>query len=161
MTRQVNREDVEALVLQFNSSDVRELHVRFEDFEIYLTKDRDSGGLGAGQSRILPNNETAPVAPPVSAPAPKEPLPEPDALSGRVFVRAGYLGTFYRSPKPGEAPYVEVGTAVVPETDLCLIEVMKLFTAIRAGVAGKIVQILAEDGEMVAEGQPLFVIETE
>jgi acetyl-CoA carboxylase biotin carboxyl carrier protein len=69
------------------------------------------------------------------------------------------LGTFYRAPKPGAASFVEIGQAVVPETELCLVEVMKLFTTLRAGMTGIIRQILVSDGEMIETGQPLFVIE--
>ena len=74
------------------------------------------------------------------------------------MVCAPYLGTFYRSPKPGSPPYVEVGSTVSAESELCLVEVMKLFTAVRAGVAGMIVQIMASDGELVTADQPLFAV---
>ena len=77
---------------------------------------------------------------------------------GAVVIRAPYLGTFYRSPKPGAPAYVEIGGKVSPESELCLVEVMKLFTAVRAGVAGEVTQVLASDGELVAADQPLFVV---
>jgi acetyl-CoA carboxylase biotin carboxyl carrier protein len=73
-------------------------------------------------------------------------------------VLAPYLGTFYRSPKPGSPPYVELGQTVGSEDEVCLVEVMKLFTAVRAGIAGTIAQVLAKDGDIVEAGQPLFVI---
>ena len=66
------------------------------------------------------------------------------------------MGTFYRSPKPGAPVFVDVGSDVTPDTDLCLVEVMKLFTAVRAPVVGRIHAVLAEDGQMVEVGQPLF-----
>ena len=78
--------------------------------------------------------------------------------AGAVVVSAPYLGTFYRSPKPGSPPYVEVGSVVAAESELCLVEVMKLFTAVRAGVAGKVVQVMASDGELVVADQPLFAV---
>jgi biotin carboxyl carrier protein len=69
------------------------------------------------------------------------------------------LGIFYRSPKPGAPPYVELGAEVDEETEICLIEVMKLFTPVHAGLRGTVRHICVEDGEMVDHDQPLFYIE--
>ncbi len=74
-------------------------------------------------------------------------------------VRATTLGTFYRAPKPGAPPYVSVGDKVDADTEICLLEVMKLFTAVRAGVAGIVREILVRDSEVVEFDQPLFLIE--
>ena len=60
-------------------------------------------------------------------------------------VRAPNLGTFYRSPKPGAPPYVQVGQRVEPSTEVCIIEVMKLFTSVHAGFRGVVRQVLVED----------------
>jgi acetyl-CoA carboxylase biotin carboxyl carrier protein len=79
--------------------------------------------------------------------------------SGHVVVPAPSLGTFYRAPKPGAPSFIEIGQAVVPESELCLVEVMKLFTTLRAGVSGIVRQILVSDGDMIETGQPLFVVE--
>ncbi|MFD2578913.1 acetyl-CoA carboxylase biotin carboxyl carrier protein [Novosphingobium colocasiae] len=68
------------------------------------------------------------------------------------------LGTFYRAPKPGAANYVEVGSKVKAGDELCLIEVMKLFTALTAETSGTIHSVLVDDGEMVEGGQPLFAL---
>ena len=76
-------------------------------------------------------------------------------------ITAPNLGTFYRAPKPGAAPYVEVGQHIGEATEVCLIEVMKLFTPVRAGVSGRIAAACVEDGEMVEFGAPLFLVEPE
>jgi acetyl-CoA carboxylase biotin carboxyl carrier protein len=76
-----------------------------------------------------------------------------------VAVTAPNLGTFYRSPKPGVAPYVTVGQAVTADTEICLLEVMKLFTTVRAGTAGVVRRICVEDAVMVDYGAVLFYIE--
>jgi biotin carboxyl carrier protein len=78
---------------------------------------------------------------------------------GLVAIRAPNLGTFYRAPKPGAAPYVELGQIVEADTEVCLIEVMKLFTPVKAGLSGRIVKICVEDGKMVEYDAPLFFIE--
>ena len=69
------------------------------------------------------------------------------------------LGTFYRAPKPGAPPFVEVGQWVSEEDTVCIIEVMKLFSTIKAGVRGRIERISAEDGQMVEFHQALFWVD--
>ncbi|MGN4073760.1 acetyl-CoA carboxylase [Burkholderia gladioli] len=68
-------------------------------------------------------------------------------------------GTFYRRASPDTAPYVEVGTQVDSDTVVGLVEVMKQFNDVEAGAAGRIAEILAEDGEPVDAGQVLMRIE--
>ncbi len=154
--------DLQLLIDEFKSSGLRELQVQHGDFEIYLSQDADAPGLGgAGVTPVVQVQRSArvaagPVASAVPAPA-VEPVAQ-DLPDGAVVVCAPYLGTFYRSPKPGSLPYVEVGSTVTAESELCLVEVMKLFTAVRAGVAGKVVQVMANDGELVAADQPLFAV---
>ncbi len=78
---------------------------------------------------------------------------------GFVAIKAPMLGTFYRTPKPGAPPFVEVGTAVQEEDPVCLIEVMKLFNTVRAGVKGRVAQICVEQGQLVEYQQALFLVE--
>ena len=75
-----------------------------------------------------------------------------------IVIRSPMVGTFYRSPAPGAAPFVEVGQAVEPETTVCIIEVMKLMNSIAAGAHGTIVQVLVGDSELVEAAQPLIVL---
>lgn len=152
-------DEVEALVAEFTASGLRELHVRCDDFEIYLASDPEAAGLD--ETRVTVRNVVPAQSPGVAAPAHATRRtvatpPVEEAPDGRVFVRAPYLGTFYRSPKPGSPVFVDVGSEVTPDTDLCLVEVMKLFTAVRAPVTGRIHAVLAEDGQMVEADQPLF-----
>lgn len=93
----------------------------------------------------------APVAPVARAAAPVE------AVEG-TKVLAPLLGTFYSTPKPGEAAFVKVGDRVEPETVLCIVEVMKLMNSVTAGVAGVIAAVHVRDGDLVEHGQPLFTV---
>lgn len=155
--------DLELLIEDFKRSGLRELHGKYGDLEVYLSQDADAPGLDAPRQRVsaAPARAAAPVAAPAAsghdAPAVTA-VAEGNWPEGATVVRAPYLGTFYRSPKPGSPPYVELGGSVSADSELCLVEVMKLFTAVRAGTAGKVSQVLAGDGELVAAGQPLFVI---
>lgn len=157
--------DLQILIDEFKRSGLRELQARHGDFEIYLSQDADAPGLGGvggsgGAAPVVQVQRTAQATAPAIANAPTPvvaPAPQ-DVPEGAIVVCAPYLGTFYRSPKPGSPPYVEVGSDVSAESELCLVEVMKLFTAVRAGVAGKVVQVLASDGELVTADQPLFAV---
>jgi acetyl-CoA carboxylase biotin carboxyl carrier protein len=71
-------------------------------------------------------------------------------------VSAPLLGIFYRAPRPGAAPYVEVGSQVEADSIIGIIEVMKLMNSVRAEVRGTVVEILAEDGAAVESGQVLL-----
>jgi acetyl-CoA carboxylase biotin carboxyl carrier protein len=73
-----------------------------------------------------------------------------------VDVPAPLLGTFYRAPKPGAAPFVEVGSAVDEDTVVAIIEVMKLMNTVRAGVRGVVAEIRAQDGALVEYGEPIL-----
>ncbi|SAI48118.1 biotin carboxyl carrier protein of acetyl-CoA carboxylase [Bordetella ansorpii] len=98
----------------------------------------------------------APAAGAAPAAAPAAPA-APAAIQGHV-VKAPMVGTFYRSPNPGAAPFIDVGQSVKEGDPLCIIEAMKLLNEIEADKAGVIKEILVENGEPVEYGQPLFVI---
>ena len=75
-----------------------------------------------------------------------------------MSIRAPMLGVFYRAPAPGEKPFIEVGQRVRADDTVCLLEVMKLFNSIRAGVDGEVVNILIENGGMVEFDQPMIFV---
>lgn len=97
----------------------------------------------------------APLAAGAAVPATATPEPEP---TGHV-VKSPMVGTFYRSPSPGAASFVELGQAVKAGDTLCIIEAMKLLNEIEAEVGGVVKEILVENGQPVEYGQPLFVID--
>ena len=161
----VKPQDVEALILLFDSSHWDEMRVTWKDLDLYLSKDpaqnpaAPAAALAApAPSRGRPERAARPgtAAQPDDRPAREEwQVPE-----GLLAVRAPNLGTFYRAPKPGAAAFVEVGQSVDVNTEVCIIEVMKLFTAVRAGVRGIVREVLVNDAEMVEYSQPLFLIES-
>ncbi len=103
---------------------------------------------GASQAPSLPAGTVVPVVPA----APPAVAVDPSLHE----VAAPLLGTFYRSPKPGAPPFVEVGMQVEEETIVAIIEVMKLMNTVRAGVRGTITDILVADGALAEYGQPLL-----
>jgi acetyl-CoA carboxylase biotin carboxyl carrier protein len=97
----------------------------------------------------------APAAPAVPA-APAAPA-EPALPEGHV-VKSPMVGTFYRASAPGAKAFVEVGQAVKAGDTVCIIEAMKLLNEIEADHDGIIKVVLAENGQPVEYGQPLFVL---
>ena len=126
-------DDVREIMRIIDESDLDELRVETGELSLHVVR-----------------GHAAP--PPEPAPASRE------TVDGAVIV-APMLGTFYRAPAPGAAPFVDVGSAVQPSTIVCIIEVMKMMNSVHAGVAGTIAEVLVENGEPVEYGSPLFRVE--
>jgi len=107
----------------------------------------------------------APAAAPMAAAAPVPaavPAVEPgreDRRQHLVTVEAPMVGTFYRAPSPDAEPYAREGDAIKEGQVLCIIEAMKLMNEIESKVSGRVIRVLAENGQPVEYGQPLFLIE--
>jgi acetyl-CoA carboxylase biotin carboxyl carrier protein len=156
--------DIESLIEIFKQSDWDEMHVQVGDFELFLSNDPHATGparAGAAPAALAPVAAPAASAPvavaaakPAAAHGTEAPVPD-----GMLVIRAPNLGTFYLAPKPGAPPYIEVGQKIGVDTEVCLIEVMKLFAPVRAGIAGTVREIRARDGQMVEFDQVLIIVE--
>jgi len=93
--------------------------------------------------------------------AQQQPAPAAGRADGPVEVTSPMVGSVFHAPSPGAAPYVEVGSRVEPETQLCIIEVMKLMNAVTAGVAGIVVEVCVPNGAPVQYGDVLFRIDVD
>jgi acetyl-CoA carboxylase biotin carboxyl carrier protein len=162
--------DLAALLELFSTSGWEELHVELDGVQLFLSKDPNArlhsgaGGNAAAASSATPPATAAQVTGPASGPAAAAAslagAGDSDAVPSHwVAVTAPNLGTFYRAPKPGAAPFVVIGDSVMAETEVCLLEVMKLFTAVRAGAAGTVRRICVQDAALVEFGTVLFYIE--
>lgn len=85
-------------------------------------------------------------------------LPAPDEAAGLLPIKSEMVGTFYSAPKPGEKPFVNVGSTVDEDTEVCLIEAMKNYFAVKAGVSGVVARMLVQDGQTVQFDQTLFLV---
>ncbi len=84
-----------------------------------------------------------------------------EQLSGLEAITASSVGTFYAAPEPGAEPFVKPGQTITANTVVCVLEAMKLFNEIEAGINGEIVEVLLKDGDFVEYGQPLFIVKPE
>lgn len=155
-------QDIETLMELFESSHWRELSIEVEEFSLHLSLEAGAGGIGQRpsiQAREGPRPARAEAPSAAKAPGTVAESADDEELGGLTVVRAPNLGLFYRSPKPGAPPYVQLGEEVGEDTEICLIEVMKLFTPVVAGVKGIVRRICVEDGDLVEFDQPLFYVE--
>jgi acetyl-CoA carboxylase biotin carboxyl carrier protein len=89
------------------------------------------------------------------APAPPAPAAGP-RNDGSLTINSPTVGTYYSSPTPDDPPFVNIGSAVTPETVVCIVEAMKVFNQIPAEVSGTIIEVLVKNGDSVEFGQPLY-----
>ena len=147
--------DVEEIMKLLEASSFDRLALEVDGLRLELERG-GSGAPRAERSRPAPPSEAAHAAPPAKV------APPPAAATAReeglVEVTAPLLGIFYRAPKPGEAPFVEVGGRIDTETVIGIIEVMKLMNSVPAGVSGEVVEILGQNGELVEHGEVLMLV---
>lgn len=105
-------------------------------------------------SNVVVVQEQPSVAAPALAPAAVAKAPEVEA----VYIRSPMVGTFYTSTSPETPALANVGTSIRKESTVCIIEAMKVFTEIPAGMAGTIAEVVVKNGQAVEYGQPLFRI---
>lgn len=138
--------------------------------EVKLSKGSEKWALKRGPQEVLSSIPMAAptyapaAAPPVTAaaaPASAPPAASGGASDGYVTIKSPMVGTFYRSPTPEEPQFVKEGSKVSNDTVVCLIEAMKFFNPVKAECNGAIVKILANDGDAVEFGQPLFQVKPE
>jgi acetyl-CoA carboxylase biotin carboxyl carrier protein len=127
-------ENVREILRIIDESPLREIRVETDGFSLHVVKEADS--------------EPVAVAP--------APAPEPARKRALVTIEAPMLGMFYAADGPAEQPFVEVGSRVSEDTIVCIIEVMKMMNSVPAGVSGTIVEVCAENSQLVEEGAPLF-----
>ena len=137
-------EDVAEITRLLEESQFDELHLEHAGFKLTLKR-------GAALRREGPT-ASAPAPSPAAASA-------ASASDGSMLeVTAPFVGIFYRAPRPGAPPYIEVGSQVEEDTIIGIIEVMKLMNAVRAEARGTVVEILVADGAVVEYGQALVRI---
>lgn len=150
---------VKKLIELLEESGIDELEIREGEESVRISRHSKSAPApiyAAAPAYAAPVAAPAPVAAAVAAPA-AEAAPAAAQLNGNV-VRSPMVGTFYRSPSPTAAPFVEVGQSVKKGDILCIVEAMKMMNHIEAETSGTIGQVLVESGQPVEYDQPLFTI---
>ncbi len=160
----LTEDEVIRILKLVEESSFDELQLEMDGLKLVVRK------KGCGPAAVERDAPAHPVAAPPGSKAEAgtrvaEPTPraqkKPEAAApqeGLVPIKAPLLGTVYRRPSPEAPHYVDVGSFVKEDDTVCLIEVMKVFTAVKAGVRGYVTEVLVETNEMVEYGQPLFMV---
>ncbi|MFM7086786.1 MAG: acetyl-CoA carboxylase biotin carboxyl carrier protein [Cyanobium sp.] len=151
---QLDHEQLRQLLALLGESDIQELRLEGDDFRLEVRRNLP----GVAPVAVMAAPATAAPLPVAAAPvAPSAPPPPAAAArSDLQAITAPMVGTFYRSPAPGEPPFVEVGTRVTPGQPVCILEAMKLMNELESEVSGEVVEILVENGTPVEFGQVLM-----
>lgn len=153
-------DDVLQILKLIEQSEFDELHLEMGDLKLSVRK---KGGATESPVPVARAPEAPPAdtrPPPAAAPAggPVERRSSEEPEEGLVPIPSPMLGIFYRCPSPGAPAYVEVGSMVGEDDTVGLIEVMKVFNAVKAGLRGRVERVCAESGQFIEYGQPLFFV---
>lgn len=141
----MNLEHIKVLIDMVDRSEITEFNYEDKELKVVLKKEKESVVAPVKQS----TQEQIQV---------KEVTTTEKHNEDTITINAPMVGTFYKSPSPEADPYVKVGDKVTNNSIVCILEAMKLFNEIQAEVSGEIIEILAEDGQLVEYGQPLFKV---
>jgi len=155
----LSAKDVAEIARLLEESDFAELHVEQDGLSLTLKRGATAKVEGGASATAPAAASTAATVERPTGEGPPSGHSAPAADKSVLTVTAPFVGIFYRAPKPGAPPYVEVGSRVEEDTIIGIIEVMKLMNAVRAEVRGKVLEILVEDGAVVEYGQVLLRIE--
>ncbi|WP_027714397.1 acetyl-CoA carboxylase biotin carboxyl carrier protein [Desulfuromonas sp. TF] len=156
----IDHKDVQDILQLLKSSSFNEMHLQTERFSLTLRR-KGSEWVQSSKELSAPN-----LLPPVGGPktasaACAAPKAANAAEDGLFEIRTPMVGTFYRSPKPGAPPFVEVGSRVEKETVVAIVETMKLMNSVHAGVCGKVLEICLEDAQLAHNETVLMRVQPE
>lgn len=155
----IDLKQLKLLVRLMVENDLTELDLQDGTEKVALKR----GGAGVPVVHYAPPVPAAPAPAPVAAAPAAQPTAAPAAASadsdaGLVPIVSPMVGTFYAAASPDAPPFASVGTAVTPESNVCIIEAMKVFNEIKAEVSGTVAKVLVKNGQPVEFGQPLFMV---
>lgn len=157
---QLDHDQLRQLLDRLSESDIQEFSLEGEDFRLEVRRNLPSSPpvtvVQAPAPPAAPAAPQAPLAPALSPSTP--PPPAPAARSDLQAISAPMVGTFYRSPAPGDPPFVEVGSRISSGQPVCILEAMKLMNELESEISGEVVEILVENGTPVEFGQVLMRI---
>jgi len=154
---------VKKLIELLDETGVAEIEIKEGEESVRISRHPSGGSFAMMPQHMMygppPAPAAAPAAAAVSPAAAAAAVAAAAAATADQTVTAPMVGTFYSAPAPGAKPFVDIGSEVKPGDVLCIIEAMKMMNQIESDKAGRIVSVLAKNGDPVEFGQPLFVIE--
>lgn len=148
---------LEQLVKLMSANDLSTLDLRDGPKRILLKRGAEYVATPVGAHAPVYHSPAAPAAAPAAGSA-SAAAPAVDADAGLIPIKSPMVGTFYAAPAADQKAFVSVGSSVGEETDVCIIEAMKVFNNIKAEVKGTIAKILVQNAQTVEFGQTLFLV---
>jgi acetyl-CoA carboxylase biotin carboxyl carrier protein len=145
--------DVAEIMRVIEQSTFDELNLELDGVKLTLRRAGTAGGFVQNVTTQSDRPNSAATSAPAAHSAPAD--------ANLSDITSPMLGTFYRAPKPGSAPFVEIGSVVDVDSVIAIIEVMKLMNTVRAGVRGVITEILPADEALVEFGDVLMRARTD
>lgn len=150
---------IKKLIKMVSESDVDEVEIEEDGKKIRVARSKHPAPTVAPQYPVTFAAPSSQVSTPALVTQTPEPSPSMQTEAQLHEIHSPIVGTFYRSPAPDAAPFVEVGSQIQSGTVLCIVEAMKLMNEIESDVSGKIVKVMVEDGQAVEYGQVMFLVE--
>ncbi|TLS52996.1 acetyl-CoA carboxylase biotin carboxyl carrier protein [Paenibacillus antri] len=154
--------EIKELIRLVDSTSIQHLEIENENGKISIKKPEAPAVHVTSHptAAVSAQHAFVPAAPAPAAPqAPAAPAPAQEERNADLHpIVSPMVGTFYAAPSPDAQPFVKAGDAVKEKTIVCIVEAMKLMNEIEAEVSGQIVEVLAENGQLVEYGQPLFLV---
>ena len=154
---------VKKLIELLDETGVAEIEIKEGEESVRISRHPSGGSFAMMPQHMMYGPPPAPAAAPAAAAvtpaAAAAAVAAAAAATADQTVTAPMVGTFYSAPAPGAKPFVDIGSEVKPGDVLCIIEAMKMMNQIESDKTGRVVSVLAKNGDPVEFGQPLFVIE--
>ncbi|MED3939962.1 acetyl-CoA carboxylase biotin carboxyl carrier protein [Priestia megaterium] len=151
----INVRELQEVVSLMNESGIQKLHIEHEGTKVVI----DKAGIPLEDTAVT-EVKTDEVKAASTEQAPQDSMSVNTAENNEKQILSPMVGTFYAKPEADANPFVQVGQTVERKDVVCVIEAMKLFNEVDAGIEGEVLEILVKDGDVVEFGQPLFTVKS-
>lgn len=151
----INVRELQEVVSLMNESGIQKLHIEHEGTKVVI----DKAGIPLEDTAVT-EVKTEEVKAAAAEQAPQDSMSVNSPENNEKQILSPMVGTFYAKPEADADPFVQVGQTVERKDVVCVIEAMKLFNEVDAGIEGEVLEILVKDGDVVEFGQPLFTVKS-
>ncbi|MBY0211022.1 MULTISPECIES: acetyl-CoA carboxylase biotin carboxyl carrier protein [Priestia] len=151
----INVRELQEVVSLMNESGIQKLHIEHEGTKVVI----DKAGIPLEDTAVT-EVKTEEVKAAVAEQTPQDSMSVNATENNEKQILSPMVGTFYAKPETDADPFVQVGQTIERKDVVCVIEAMKLFNEVDAGMEGEVLEILVKDGDVVEFGQPLFTVKS-
>jgi oxaloacetate decarboxylase alpha subunit/acetyl-CoA carboxylase biotin carboxyl carrier protein len=151
----INVRELQEVVSLMNESGIQKLHIEHAGTKVVI----DKAGIPLEDTAVT-EVKTEEVKAVATEQVPQDSMSVNSAENNEKQILSPMVGTFYSKPEADADPFIQVGQTIEREDVVCVIEAMKLFNEVDAGIEGEVLEILVKDGDVVEFGQPLFTVKS-